>query len=125
MTNNEIHRLRLAIELRVMELEASDFRRDAIVIEGSADELDRRLLAADREAAVRDLENAFHKRREARAALGRIDEGNYGICVECEQAIAPARLAALPWAALCLHCQKAADADSEQRYSGALLPMAA
>jgi pimeloyl-ACP methyl ester carboxylesterase len=44
------------------------------------------------------------------AALKRIDHGEFGICLDCEEAIAPKRLAALPWAGYCLHCQELHDA---------------
>lgn len=40
-------------------------------------------------------------------ALRRLEAGRYGICVECEEAIASARLKALPFAALCRDCQEA------------------
>ena len=38
-------------------------------------------------------------------ALERVREGLYGLCEECEGAIAPARLAALPEVTTCLPCQ--------------------
>jgi RNA polymerase-binding protein DksA len=38
------------------------------------------------------------------AALERIKEGTYGICDECHQPIAKARLKAIPYAHLCIHC---------------------
>ena len=38
------------------------------------------------------------------AAIGRIDAGTYGECVECGNAISPQRLAALPTAAKCIAC---------------------
>lgn len=38
------------------------------------------------------------------AALGRLADGSYGTCANCGEAIAPARLAALPDAALCITC---------------------
>ena len=38
-------------------------------------------------------------------ALGRFDEGTYGICTRCGADIDPARLKALPYVTLCLHCQ--------------------
>ena len=38
-------------------------------------------------------------------ALARMDTGTYGICTNCGRPIAPARLIALPWAALCIDCQ--------------------
>ena len=38
------------------------------------------------------------------AALARIDAGTYGVCLTCGDPIAPARLAAVPDAALCADC---------------------
>jgi RNA polymerase-binding protein DksA len=39
-------------------------------------------------------------------ALGRIDDGTFGVCVRCGAEIAPDRLTALPWAAHCIECQR-------------------
>jgi RNA polymerase-binding transcription factor len=39
---------------------------------------------------------------EVRAALKRIAEGSYGMCVQCGQPISQKRLEALPWAAYCI-----------------------
>jgi DnaK suppressor protein len=38
-------------------------------------------------------------------ALGRVDDGSYGICESCEGEIAEARLQALPFTRLCVNCQ--------------------
>ena len=38
-------------------------------------------------------------------ALADIDAGRYGVCVECEEPIAPKRLKALPFATRCVECQ--------------------
>jgi RNA polymerase-binding transcription factor DksA len=38
------------------------------------------------------------------AALDRIRQGSYGECVKCGEEIAPARLEAVPYAALCVKC---------------------
>ena len=38
-------------------------------------------------------------------ALQKIDEGTYGLCDSCGQPIDPARLEALPLAALCVKCK--------------------
>jgi RNA polymerase-binding protein DksA len=40
------------------------------------------------------------------AALKRIEEGTYGQCVNCGKQIAEERLAALPWATLCIDCRR-------------------
>ncbi|PYM07826.1 MAG: hypothetical protein DMD82_04715 [Candidatus Rokuibacteriota bacterium] len=38
-------------------------------------------------------------------ALERLSEGDYGVCVECGETIAPARLRALPEVQTCIRCQ--------------------
>ncbi len=38
-------------------------------------------------------------------ALERLSEGEYGVCVECGETIAPARLRALPEVQTCIRCQ--------------------
>jgi DnaK suppressor protein len=40
------------------------------------------------------------------AALGRIEDGTYGICTNCGKPIGEARLEALPWTDLCIDCAK-------------------
>ena len=47
-------------------------------------------------------------------ALERIDDGEYGICEECEEEIAQARLGALPFSRLCVACQE--DREKEARF---------
>ena len=47
--------------------------------------------------------------REIRAALERVANGSYGVCLNCEEDISPKRLSAVPWTALCIVCQEAAD----------------
>ena len=39
------------------------------------------------------------------AALDRLNDGEYGTCVECGEDIAPARLRALPEVQTCVRCQ--------------------
>ncbi len=43
-------------------------------------------------------------------ALLRVDQGTYGVCDECEQDIAEARLKAVPFALLCIDCQSREEA---------------
>jgi RNA polymerase-binding protein DksA len=57
-----------------------------------------------RDLALRgSMERTLHAVQEA---LGRFDEGTYGLCGECGQRIDPARLKAIPHALLCLDCQR-------------------
>ena len=43
--------------------------------------------------------------RQVEDALLRLQEQTYGICQECGSRISEKRLAAVPWASYCLHCQ--------------------
>ena len=58
-----------------------------------------------------DRDSAGHRMREVRAALRRIDEGAFGICADCGEAINPERLADTPWAPYCVVCQEATDQE--------------
>jgi DnaK suppressor protein len=39
-------------------------------------------------------------------ALDRLESGDYGICLDCEENIPNKRLTALPWAKYCVPCQE-------------------
>jgi len=45
-------------------------------------------------------------------ALARLDAGDYGLCADCEEPIAEARLKALPYATLCIQCAGEAEESS-------------
>ena len=40
------------------------------------------------------------------AALQRIEDGTYGICSKCGEAIPEERLEALPWTTVCIDCKR-------------------
>jgi DnaK suppressor protein len=40
------------------------------------------------------------------SALERIEQGSFGRCASCARPIAAERLAALPWASLCIDCKR-------------------
>lgn len=97
------------LEARVAELERGICRRDGIAIEQSPDQVDEIQRASDRALVICNLDREAHELRNARTALRRIEEGNFGICEQCEEQIHPKRLLALPWASLCIQCQEAID----------------
>ena len=47
--------------------------------------------------------------RKIAAALKRLDEGDYGLCQSCEEAINPKRLEVDPTAQLCIQCAARAE----------------
>jgi len=48
----------------------------------------------------------YHQLRLVNEALDRLESGDYGICLECEEPIAPKRLQAVSWARYCVKCQE-------------------
>ena len=48
-------------------------------------------------------------------ALTRLDENEYGICIECGQEISPARLEVKPYARFCLECKSRKEAHEGMR----------
>ena len=57
-----------------------------------------------KELALR--QNAEQLLTQITHALDRFEQGTYGACENCRAEIDPARLEALPYATLCLHCQQ-------------------
>ena len=89
--------------------------RDEIAIERSADQMDELQYASERDLAIRNVDRAYTVLRDVKAALRRIHDGSFGTCIQCEWAISPKRLAAVPWAPLCIECQEAVDRDGQGR----------
>jgi len=43
--------------------------------------------------------------KKIEAALGRLENGRFGICVSCGKKITDERLSAIPYAVMCINCQ--------------------
>ena len=106
---NELNRFQTILETRIAELERGTRERDGIAVDPSPDQLDEIQRASERAIAMSSLDREAKQLRSVRAALRRIREGTFGVCEHCEEAIHPKRLAALPWAPLCIQCQEEAD----------------
>jgi DnaK suppressor protein len=109
MTNGELNKYRNVLEAKQSELVQVVRNRDGIVIEKSADAFDEVQYATERELAIRSLDRDSNLLRNVRAALDRIEEGGFGVCLSCEEDISPKRLAAVPFTAYCIVCQELAD----------------
>jgi DnaK suppressor protein len=109
MNKSELRRYQAILSARAAELERPLHFRDGIKVERSADQLDEIQRASERALAVCNLDREFNQLRDVRAALRRIREGSYGTCEQCDLDIHPKRLAAVPWASLCIRCQESAD----------------
>ena len=92
---------RLRAEIDAEEIEAPEPMTYGSQAASATQVFDQNRTRALRDRAMRDLE-------QVEAALGRLDAGIYGTCLACGNPINPARLEALPWAALDVECQQRA-----------------
>lgn len=69
----------------------ADFAEQAVELEN-----DEAMVAIDGELAT--------ELRNVESALARFEDGTYGFCSRCGEAILPERLSALPETILCIHC---------------------
>jgi DnaK suppressor protein len=119
MTQHDLNHYRNVLEAKHLELVQLIRKRDGIVIEKSPDSIDEVQLATERELAIRNLDRDSNLLRSVRAALRRIDDGSFGVCLHCDEDISPKRLAAVPETAFCIVCQEIADRsqyDADKMY---------
>ena len=114
MTQSELDKFKKILQNKQDELERMVRNRDAITIEKSADALDEVQHASERELAIRNLDRESNLLRNVRSALRRLNEGSFGDCLHCDEEISPKRLAAVPWAPFCIHCQELADRQQNE-----------
>jgi DnaK suppressor protein len=76
---------------------------DTYDLASDARDLEINLILNDRE---RDKLQAIDE------ALGRVDDGSYGLCEMCEGDIAEARLLAMPFTRVCVSCQAERERES-------------
>jgi len=108
------------LERKRMELLSASLRREEIAIEVTADEMDRIQQQLSREVVVRNLDQTSRLLRSVKAALDRIDDEIFGVCLRCEEPIHPKRLKAIPWASHCVACQEILDREHASEDDGPL-----
>lgn len=76
---------------------------------GPHDRTDEAAQYVETEIEEREMERDREELQEVIAALHRLDENKYGLCVECGSTIDAERLRARPSAPRCMACQTKAD----------------
>jgi DnaK suppressor protein len=112
--NTSLKKYRRALESWAAELKERLHLPSDITIQTAPDAADQRLLDAERETAIQNLDRRSRLLREIEAALTRLKSGQYGVCLRCEEEISPKRLDAVPWAAFCVRCQESVDRLQER-----------
>ena len=103
----EVVRAALVAERRRLKEElASTIEAPGQMTYGSQAAAATHVFEQQRDLALRD--RAAQHLELVDAALARLDAGTWGTCLTCGREIATERLEALPWAALCIDCQRAA-----------------
>ncbi len=111
----EVERIREALTGRRDELrleydatlsEITELQRDRLIDSAGDDQADTGTKTFEREQEI-SLANSIRERiNQVERALERLDEGNYGWCERCGNAIPVERLAAFPSATLCVTCKQ-------------------
>ncbi len=114
MTKQELNKFRQILSAKEADLSAVVRNREGIAIEKSPDALDEVQHAAERELAIRNLDRESQLLRQVRAALRRLEDGSFGVCLHCEEDISIKRLNAVPWTPYCISCQEMADRNQVQ-----------
>jgi len=84
-------------------------------VEVYADPADRATAESDRAFTLRLRDRERKLIKKVQQALTRIEEGEFGICVECGDDIGIARLKARPMTTLCINCKSKQEEDEMVR----------
>jgi DnaK suppressor protein len=87
---------------------------DALAQCGPVGEEDRAQISTDEFVSIQINSLDSSKLRLINDALQRIADGDYGICLHCEESIPSRRLEIIPWAKFCVPCQDHLSLLSEQ-----------
>jgi RNA polymerase-binding protein DksA len=89
------------------ELQKYDDERYSLLADRVADVGDQSLIHLLSDISLAEVSRDVGEFREIEAALARLDDGTYGICIDCEEKIGLGRLNANPSSARCVNCQTA------------------
>ncbi len=96
-------------ELETQLLSAADATKPVTLDQQSVGRVSRIDAIQQQQMAIAGQQQAAQISKQIELAIRRIDNGEYGYCLQCGESIGFARLQAQPFAAMCLDCQS----DSE------------
>jgi len=109
MEQGNVERLRQKLEFQRHEtrqfLRRLDQEAQSLDAEATQDSADRCVISLSKESLFERSSQRRTVLRLIEAALKRIADGSFGICVWCGDEIQDQRLQALPWTQFCLRCQ--------------------
>src|SRR5881398_1946867 len=101
-------------------LSAMSGKFDTLARMGRVAEDDQAQLSHDEFVSLHLNSLDYAQLRLVQEALDRLDAGDYGVCLACEEPIPPKRLRAVSWARYCVKCQDSVgrEMDREMAFAG-------
>jgi len=97
---------RMLLEKREQVLTGLGVKFDTLAKMGRVAEEDQAQISHDEFISLQLNSLDYLQLRLVEEALDRVQSGDYGVCLSCEQPIPPKRLQAVPWARYCVQCQE-------------------
>jgi RNA polymerase-binding transcription factor len=97
---------KVLLEKRKNVMAGLGIKFDTLAKMGRVAEEDQAQISHDEFISLRLNTLDYAQLRLIEEALDRIEAGDYGICLSCEEPIPAKRLEALPWAKFCVTCQQ-------------------
>ena len=114
----------MLLEKRAEVLSGLGVKFDTLARMGRVAEDDQAQFLSDESVSLHLNILDYAQLRLIEEALDRLDSGDYGICLSCEEPIAPKRLHAISWARYCVRCQEAG-AEREWNETQSRVPVGA
>jgi DnaK suppressor protein len=105
LNSNETYR-QMLLERREQVVFGLGVKFDTLAKMGRVAEEDQAQLSHDEFVSLRLNSLDYGQLRMVEEALDRVQSGDFGVCLACEQPIPSKRLQALPWARYCVPCQE-------------------
>jgi DnaK suppressor protein len=121
MNNSEIQRFRRYLEIHreeaLISLDRLGNDTRAVDSDYPQDVSDRCVTSLSKESLFQRTTERRRFLRMIEAALARIQQGAFGVCVQCGDHIDLRRLEAVPWAQYCLRCQLGLEHGKQLNYA--------
>jgi DnaK suppressor protein len=105
-----VHKAKL-LEKRAAVLSGLGAKFDTRARMGRVADDDQAQISHDEFVSLRMNGLDYRQLRMVEEALDRLEAGDYGVCLACDEPIAEKRLHALPWARYCVKCEEGMGAE--------------
>ncbi len=111
MRERQIDTIRRRLLAKQAEFVENSRRRCGLITEWPNGQLDEMPSAVAQDLTVQVMNSGWRIARAIERAIESLENSQYGVCRDCGDRIGSNRLAAIPWASLCIRCQETSDRD--------------